>query len=356
MNLYFLFNFWVFACVSLFTLSRWKFSIVPVALPVSIMGALFVSMLLLPDFYTYEWLYEGTPNIKEIMFLGRSADEVYGEVGYVLLASMFKLVFEEFYYFRWFLVFIALGLKLWFLLRVSVSPLVGIACYFTLFFYMDSFILRQSLAAGLIAIALLCLVQNKRSLFALFVVIGATFHISALAALPLVFLYKIELTRAKALIILAGIFAFGFIGLGKFLALIPDAGGYLDYVSGKLTRYSAGSRGDSTGILRGSVLLYTSGILLYVAYFERIKKSYDDYNFFLVVSLYALMFLVSFNDLGIFGDRVFRLFGVAVVVVFSSLPAVFTGFQRVSTGYFIGAVFVVLSALLIPTDRVFLLD
>lgn len=355
MNLYFIFNFFMFAAVSLFTLYRWKYSTAPVALTVSIAAAAFVSMLLLPDFYTYQWLYEGTPTIKEILFIGRSADEVYGEVGYVLLASIYKLVFDEFYYFRWFLVFTALYLKLWFLLKASVSPLVGIACYFALFFYMDSFILRQSAAAGLIAIALLYLSNEKRLLFVLFVAIGATFHTSALAALPLVFLYKISLTRAKAFIILGVIFAFGFIGLGKFLVLIPDAGGYLDYVSGKFMRYSSKGGDVSTGILRGSVLLYTGGVLLYILFYERIKNSFNNYNFFLIVALYALMFLVSFNDLGIFGDRVFRLFGVAFAVIYSSLPAVLMGFQRASAGYYIAAVFVVLSLFIIPTDRVLLL-
>lgn len=356
MNLYFIFNFFVFAAVSLFTLYRWKYSTVPVALPVSVAGAAFVSMLLLPDFYTYQWLYEGTPTIKEILFFGRSADEVYGETGYVLLASIYKLVFEEFYYFRWFLVFIALYLKLWFLLKKSVSPLVGIACYFSLFFYMDSFILRQSLAAGVLAVALFCLLNGRRLWFVFFVAIGATFHTSALAALPLVFLYRVELSRGKALLILGGIFALGFVGLGKVLILIPDAGGHLEYLSGKFMRYSGKGEDVSTGILRGSVLLYAAGILLYILYFERIKGSFNNYNFFLVVSLYAFMFLVAFNDLGIFGDRVFRLFGVSFAVIYSSLPSVLGGFQRASAGYYIAAVFVVLSLFLIPTDRVLMLS
>lgn len=356
MNLYFLFNFGVFTCVSLLTLSRLKYTSVPVALCVSIVGAFFISMLSLPDFYSYKWMYDRNPNLYQILFLGRSANEVYGESGYVLLTSIYKLVFDDFYYFRLFVVFIALYLKLWFLLRVSVSPILGIACYFTLFFYMDSFILRQSLAAALIAVALLYLMQGRRLWFVLFVAIGATFHVSALVALPLVGLYKIELTKVKALCILGGIFALGVLGLGKYLVLIPDAGGYLDYVSGKFARYSSSHRADSTGIFRGSVLLCTAGMLLYIVFCERIKKSFNNYNFFLIVSLYSLMFLISFNDFGIFGDRAFRLFGVAFAVVFSSLPAVLVGFQRAAAGYYIGGLFVLLSIFIIPTERVLLFD
>ena len=318
----------------------------------ALLGAAFVSMFELPDYQTYRSMFDVTPALNDILFREASNAHVYGEFGYTFFVSMFKCISQDFFYFRFFSVFIALYLKLYFIFRVAHAPSIAVVAYFALFFYMDSFLLRQSLAAGIIAIALLNLVRKKHLHYALLICIAAMFHVSALILLPLVFLLRFELSKKQALGLLVIIFVLGFIGVGKYLGLLIEHGWLPSYISSKLFRYSINNSGEATGLLRGAVLLYTCGMLCYIIVKEKIKMHFEHYNIFLWGSLYGFLFLVGFNDFGIFGDRIFRLFGVAYAVIFSASIASFTYSQRAYLVLPISFLFVIISMLLIPTGRV----
>lgn len=75
--------------------------------------------------------------------------------------------------------------------KKSVYPLLSIFLYLTLYYYFYSFnIIRQGIALswGLLAIA--SLIDNKKRLFILFVLVASLFHYSALILVPATFLVK----------------------------------------------------------------------------------------------------------------------------------------------------------------------
>lgn len=356
MNFYFLFNAFICLFVSLCAIAREKPLVLPVTVATAIFAALFISLFELPDFESYRMMFVATPDLLSVLFMDASFDHIYGEIGYTLYTSFFKLFSEDYAHFRFFSVLLALYMKLHFLFKVAKVPSIAVVAYFSLFFYMDSFLLRQSLAAGLIALSLLSLRDDKKLGFLVLVGAATLLHVSSLAALPLLLLRRIELSKISAFCIVAVIFVLGFGGAGKYLNLLIEQGWLPDYVSGKLYRYGLGERSGPTGILRGAVVLYTSGLLFYIACSEQFKKHFSHYNLFLVSALYALFFLVAFNDFGIFGDRVFRLFGVVYAVIFSVLVSAFAYSQRAFVVLPISFVFVTISLILIPTGRVVLLD
>lgn len=352
MNYYFVFSAVVCLLVSVGSIVQEKPMAISRSLLIALLGASFVSLFVLPDYHTYQTMFDVTPSLIAVAFHGAVFSHVYGEPGYTLLMSAFKIISTDFYYFRFLVVFLALYLKLYFIFKVAKPPVIAVVAYFALFFYMDSFLLRQSLAAGIMALALLSLIEGKALRYVALVCVAATFHVSALAALPLIFARTIDLNRFQALIILLAILVLGFSGVGKYLAVLVDQGWLPHYLNSKILRYSVSERGDATGLLRGAVLLYTTGVLLYIIFQDQLRRNFLHYSIVLCVALYGLLFLIGFNDFGIFGDRVFRLFGVIFSVVFAVLCIALVYAQRAYWVLPISFLFVLLSMFLVPTGRV----
>jgi len=107
--------------------------------------------------------------------------------------------------------------------RSSVNPMLSLFFYYTLYFYFDAFnITRQALAVVIVLVAMVQLINNKKIFFILIVLLASTFHLTALIALPLIFVDKIP---DNMLIYLLGIpisLLIGVVGFEIFYKIAPN--------------------------------------------------------------------------------------------------------------------------------------
>ncbi|MCG3760578.1 EpsG family protein [Vibrio cincinnatiensis] len=285
---------------------------------VSLICALLISGFDLPDNDAYFYMYDTIPKLSLDILLGNDYifNEVYGEVYYKYTMSFFKLIGLGYFSFRLIVIFIIVYVKLAFYKYFINDWRVFSLCvlvYLSLFFYVESYILRQSLATSLLCVAFVCLYNRHNLAFSIIVVLSFFFHSTGILALPLLLFVNKRFSKNFYLTLLVLIFAIGIIGVKSLLVqishLIPS-----DYIFSKIIRYSDNEYGESLGVFRLSVLIYTS-FFVYAVY------HYHNENRFFVLNVYimALLFLVGFNDFGVIGDRIFRLFAFIIPLVMSSL-------------------------------------
>lgn len=117
-------------------------------------------------FMEFSWVYLN----ELIISLG-------GDFRYVLVCSSLLVLVPVFYVIK----------------KTSVNPMLSIFLYFTLYIYFSSFnITRQMIAVSIVFIGVSFIVKNRKPwLYFLLVLLAATFHTSALLALPLIFVNKV---------------------------------------------------------------------------------------------------------------------------------------------------------------------
>lgn len=319
----------------------------------SLVGAFIVTKIMVPDYQSYKETYDLIPSISLDLLLGNDQkfNSLYGEKLYLISGSIFKTFGFNFDSFRFLIIFSILIINLKILEKLSPFLALSAYIYFVLFFYTDSYILRQSIAASITSIAILFVLKGR--LYSAFSIIlfASGFHIVSLLALPLVFFNKVKLSIKAAMFLLLLIFSTGYIGITKIL--LPLLTVFEFYATEKLIRYSLSELGEPLGLLRGSVIIFTLFSLFYIINAEKIKKHFVNYNYFLNAMLYSLVFLVGFNDFGVFGERTFRLFPIIFPIVICSC---FYVFNKESKLLFLPLAFIfftLLSMLLHNTDRVY---
>jgi hypothetical protein len=321
----------------------------------SLSAAMLVVFLNVPDYIEYKRVYDKVPyfDLDVLLGLNQTFNSLYGERLYLLAASIFKVVDADFYYFRFFVVLFPLVIKLKFIKSTSPYPIISIYAYFTLFFYVDSYLIRQSIASAILVLAIIQNLKGCKVKSIAFVLIASGFHVSALAAIPIVFFDKLKISKTSAIVLFGIIFSLGLIGVSDILiSLLPNDGAY---VIQKVIRYSTGELADSLGLFRGSVIIFSCICLFYIINGKVIKNNFKHYDYFLVIMLYSLTFLIGFNDFGVFGERMFRLFTFIIPIVCSSLLLAFKQKYRSTLVPVFIVLFTILSYILNNTDRVFFL-
>jgi len=113
------------------------------------------------------------------------------EYGYLLLNKLFKSIFDN-YYVMQFAVTLFVGVAFYRLYkRYSEYPIVSLSLVvWTLFFTIFMAQVRQSIALAIIALAVPYIFDRKPIRFLAAIFLASLFHISAIIAIPLYFLYK----------------------------------------------------------------------------------------------------------------------------------------------------------------------
>lgn len=341
MNFY---PFFVIVVVAIAGCSNWQKKYIFIfSLLISMVAAFYVVNLdNHPDAATYEYLYGQAPNIIDILYYPKLLGSVYGEYGYTIVASVMHSAGLAFIVFQFLVVFAALLLKLYVLREISNSYFYAVFLYFILFFYFDSFVLRQSLAAGFIAIAIYFLFLGNSIRFIFFSVIASLFHISALCVFPLLFLYKIRLSVFLSVFLVFLALLFGYLEIGLNVVEIIMNYFEAEYIGNKLSKYMVSAQGESLGLFRGSVFIYTILLVMYIVMRPWLVDKLTYYNSILVVCLYSYFILVGFSFIGVLGDRLFRLYGVFFCAAFSSFGSVVNrkGLHLFNFMYYVFLVFV----------------
>jgi hypothetical protein len=293
----------------------------------TIVSSLIMTKILLPDYAIYLEIYNSlNPNLK------LSEQHLFwaGEPLYLYINYFFKKITNNFSYLHFLLVFIPLSIKIAFLIKWSESYFVSFVFYISILFFADSYLLRSTFASGIVLIGVWLLFNEKSKYqFFLTIIIASLIHISALIALPVWYFQKISLNKQKGFITLIIIFFLGLIGIGhyleKFISIfLPNEW----YIVSTVSNYSFGNYGQSVGLIRPTILIYSIIAIFFISYRSILIKRFKNYDFILCLTLYSLFILIGFNDFEILADRLFRIFSFFIVLALGQILSCIKGNQR----------------------------
>ena len=288
----------------------------------------FVSFLSLSDYEIYAQEFRSIDLSQSIQ---EQYSLFYGEYLYFYINYIFRFFTDDFNLVRIFLVGSALMIKLFFLLRWGRFYTLSFIFYIAIIFYPDSYLLRSSLASSIILIGIWGVLNNKSAyLFFISIVIASTVHASALIALPIWFFRKIDIKKKYAYILLGVIFIMSFINVGHGLVSLLTYFLEGGYISERLIEYTNSKYSGSVGIVRMSLLIYISIVIVFIANKRIIIKHTDHYNLVLAIVLYSLFLLVSLSDFEILADRLFRLLSFFLVIAFGYIMSAISRDSRSS--------------------------
>jgi len=262
---------------------------------------------MLSDIEVYEELYN---------YLGDDGQftdaRVFAEPGYVGLNFLSHSLSLDFITFRWFLVFSALALKVYACRVLGVSFPVASIIYFFLLFEADSYLLRSTLAGGILAVALSWHAVRAPAWKVVSLVFLASFiHISSLSVIPLLFLARIRASEKIIFLCIASLCIFALFPIGRVivsLLTLIDSSGAL--IIEKVVDYADSEYGVEIGVFRGSLFLYSLIFLFYVKTIRLMRERYQEQTVMAVywVVFYSLFFIIAFSDFWVLADRIFRLY------------------------------------------------
>ncbi len=278
----------------------------------SFVAVYIISFLLLDDYANYAYIFDELDLNKPV----NQIFSLYGEPLFLFVNYLFKFVTDDFNLVRFFWVFVALLIKLIFLIRWGKFYTLSFIFYVAIIFYPDSYLLRSSIASSIVFIGISNMLSNKKFYkFFIPIIIASGFHISALIAIPIWFFKNINLSKESSLIALSIIYLSGFVGFGHLVVQVIGSIFSTDtYYIERLIEYSDSIYGGSVGMLRGSSLVYLSVAIFYIVYKDHISKHTPHYHIFLNIMLYSFIFLFSFNDFEVISERLFRILAFVLVI------------------------------------------
>lgn len=115
--------------------------------------------------------------------------------------------------------------------KYSPKPAFSLFLYYNLYIYFHSFnISRQVMAVSIVLIGIPFLLENRRLLFCLIVLLASTIHVTALISLPLIFLDKVPDNRKFYITLVIGSFIIGYLFTGPILSYTTKLVGYDSYL------------------------------------------------------------------------------------------------------------------------------
>lgn len=199
------------------------------------------------------------------------------EKGYLLYNVLLRQLVSDRYYF--FFITAAITIAAHFGAIKKLSPLLffSLFIYFSKFFLMSFVYVRQFIAMGIIWWALVFLMNKKRVLPILMMVMAYFFHKSSILFFPMIFLLNTRFTRNQMILLIVGVFAIFLSPIGNsllaFLAETSD--------NEKLAHYTEKTSGINFLYVTESLLLsYVAYI--YKNFFYRDSKTTVIFNGFLL--------------------------------------------------------------------------
>jgi len=265
-----------------------------------------ISLLYLSDYLVYVKIYDWVDPNAPLLDQPRPFSI---EIGYLTLMYIAKGFTENFDFIRIGLIFLGLLIKVLFLMRWGKFYLVSFLFYLGFIWYPDSYLLRSSFAGSLALIGFWAMLDKRPAYqFFLPIIIGSTFHISALVLLPLWWLKRFRVSQQVGYFILSVLVIFGIFGIGHFLVeLIARILSVDIYLVDRLVDYSKSKYGQSIGLLRVSVFIYILITAAYIFFRDSIANRIPYYDNILVILLFSLLLLIGLSDFEVLADRLFRL-------------------------------------------------
>jgi hypothetical protein len=184
--------------------------------------------------------------------------------------------------------------------KYSYNPMLTISLYYLLYMYIYSLnITRQIIAVNIVLVGLVLLSRNRRLIFVLIVFLASLVHVSALIAIPLVFIYKApsrNLTMVGCVLIAMMLGIFGLEYIYRLVAM-TEYGRYL-------TSYESGNKIGNFAYL----LIFNS---FFVFILLTIKKTTIEVKLF-----FAFVLLLNLTMRIPLGGRILMYFSIYQVIFY----------------------------------------
>lgn len=270
----------------------------------------------LPDNEQYQYLYSITPQLNYSILYGQdySFNNVYGEILYKLSMSLSKYLSLDYSSFRFVTLIWIVYSKIYFIKKFTISSIefsLGVLVYFGFFFFADAYLLRQSIASGLLCFAIVYIFESKYVWSIMCIFFACGFHTSSLIASVFLVCKKIKFPRCVYILIVCAYFVIGFNDIKEVL---NNYSAYLfaGDISNRIDIYYNNIYGNSVGLFRGSVLLFT---FLYLFGLQKIDNCVSNYRLIYNVATISLFFLLACNSFGVIADRGFRLISMSFLII-----------------------------------------
>ncbi len=320
---------------------------------VSVFSALFIIRLHLPDYGIYLNIYNSlNPDLK----LSEQVLYWAGEPLYLSINHYFKKITNDFSYLHFLLVFIPLVIKSAFLVRWGAYATISFIFYMSFLFYADAYLLRSTMASGIVLLAIWELFKEKKSYrFFILVIIASGIHVSALISLPIWYFRKYSISQMSGYFLLLLILVLGLIGVGHALGTVLTTFFSTEwYIISMVTEYSQSKYGQSIGILRISVIFYFLITFVFIAYKNVINQMFPQYDFVLAIMLYNLFILIGFSDFEVMADRLFRINAFIFALAFGQICKAFKNEERLLISSILIIFFNIIPYITQPVDVGFL--
>lgn len=201
------------------------------------------------------------------------------EIGYKLLTYFVKIVFDDF---QMIIIICALVSVLpiaYFIKKYSKYPIFSLLIYIAFnYYYYDYITFRQSMAYGLVMIALIFAINKKLLPYVFFILVAASFHKSSLVYFPMYLLIKMKVNSRNLFIFF--IFAiFFYLFRNNIFGYITNSI-YTDYTLQISNSYN--------------YLIFNSGIVIFLLFFRnKIILKYDEANAFFISIIIGCILLIG---------------------------------------------------------------
>ena len=141
------------------------------------------------DFHTYFIIFQQVPPIDTLVNNLSILHKIYGEDGFLLLISLFKLFSNDYYIFRIFILILSLFSIGYVIKNSDTGSYLPIALIIYLFnyFYLDNIALRTAIATAFLLLSFFYF-ERKNSMWILFVLLALSMHLGTLIGI-FVFLF-----------------------------------------------------------------------------------------------------------------------------------------------------------------------
>ena len=267
-----------------------------------------------PDQGVYEIAFNEAPLPWEINWFG----EIYGyaEHGYLLLASIVKLIYNNVTFY-----FLAMGGLSMFLLYNGLKmycaiPLLGLCDYVGRFLLNRDFQqMRSSLAILLLILAIKLIRDRKLVAYLLVVLLAYQFHHLSLIGIPLYFLYKVRIGPISIIFSLVMAMLLSQLIAGSISDIVDDYSQDLNYDTYVQDEYVEQALG-----LRNPMIYFQIAILMVYTFMEPILASKDKfYHLMRWAYFYSTLILIFFCNYTALSGRTSTVFATCEMFMLPSI-------------------------------------
>ena len=243
------------------------------------------------------------------------------EYSYILISSILNIFTNDVHLL--FIVYALLGISLKFIAFRYYSELWFMPVLVYLGFYYELHEMTQirtGVLSGLFLLSIRPLAEGKKLKYVLFIILGAFFHISAIALLPFIFITNKNLSFKQS------VFWASLIPLGYFIYFFANTILIqidLPYIGSKLAVYQAATEKGLSQVqinVFSPRLLFTTLIFYYLLYFRDTITAFNRY-FPIMLKIFAIS-LFAYTSLGflpVLAERVSYLYQIINIILITNI-------------------------------------